>query len=297
MTVLSTLSSDLASAVASVGPNVVQVEARRGVPASGTIWTTEGIVVTANHAVVRDEDIKVVLADGKSAVATLIGRDPTTDLALLRLENGNPASSKWIGAGDLRVGHLVLSLGRPGKTVRAALGIISALGESWRTPAGGTVDSYIQTDAPSYPGFSGGPLATVEGDILGIGTSGLLRGTTVTVPTTTVKAVVDELLKRGRISRGYLGVGIQPVRLPSALGRQLGQETALLVVSVEPDSPGERAGLVLGDTIIAIGNSQVRHWDDLLGALGKDEIGKTVTVRILRGGQSQQLKATIGERP
>ncbi len=297
MGVLSTLSADLEASVASVGQSVVQVEGRRRGPASGVVWNEQGLVVTANHVLTSDENIGVGPGNGKAYEAGLVGRDPTTDLALLRTDAKLKAASEWAGTEDLRVGHLVLALGRPGKTVRAALGIISALGDSWRTAAGGNVDRYLQADMSSYPGFSGGPLVTAEGAVVGINTSGLLRDTTVTVPTATVKRVVEELLKSGRISRGYLGVGVQPARLPAGLARQLGQETGLLVISVDSGSPGEKAGLVFGDTILALGQDRVRPWDDLIGLLGQERIGQTVDVRILRAGQVQERKVAIGERP
>lgn len=137
---------------------------------------------------------------------------------------------------------------------------------------------------------------TVEGKVLGITTTGLSRVSPVIIPTATVKSVVGELLKHGRISRGYLGVGIQPVRLPSELDPQVEQETGLLVVSVESGSPGARSGLMLGDTILAIGEDKVRHWDDLLGALNKDRIGKSIPVKIIRAGSIRELQVVIGER-
>jgi len=295
MTVLSSLSGDLASIVESAGKAVVQVDARRGGAASGAVWAND-LVVTANHVLTRDDNINIGIGGDSTTEATIVGRDPTTDLALLRLGKKVGSSLEWTGADGLKVGHFALALGRPGKTVRAMLGIVSALGDGWRTSAGGTIERYIQMDVSAYPGFSGGPLVTVEGKALGVLTTGLLRETTVTVPTSTVKSVVDELLKQGHISRGYLGVGIQPARLPSELRRQTGQETGLIVISVETGSPGEKAGLVMGDTILAIGDKPVRHWDDLLAALGKDRIGVAVNVRILRAGQVQELKTTIGER-
>ncbi len=199
MTILSTLSSDLASVVETAGRGVVQIEARRGGAASGVVWA-EDLVITANHVLTRDENIKVGAGDGEQMEGTLIGRDPTTDLALLHLNRKISDVPQWTGVAGLRVGHLVLALGRPGRTVRAILGIVSAFGEGWRTSAGGGIDNYIQTDASFFPGFSGGPLITVEGTVLGVTTSGLLRGATVAIPTTTVKSVVDQLLKNGRIS-------------------------------------------------------------------------------------------------
>jgi S1-C subfamily serine protease len=297
MAILSDLSGDLAAVVAAAGQAVVRVEGHHRFPGSGIIWSSDGLIATAHHILEDDEKIRVGLADGESSEATLVARDPTTDLALLRVSTKLEAPAAWVEPQELRVGHLVLALGRPGRTVRAALGIVSALGESWRTRAGGSVDRYLQTDTSVYPGFSGGPLVTVKGNIAGLNTSALLRGTTVTIPTPTVRQVVAELLARGRISRGYLGVGIQPARLPSRSAQQLDQATGLLVVSVDPDSPAEQAGLVLGDTIVTIGGKPVRHWDDLLALLGRDQIGVTVDVRIVRADQLRELTAIIGERP
>jgi S1-C subfamily serine protease len=177
------------------------------------------------------------------------------------------------------------------------LGIVSALGEGWRTPAGGRVEPYLQTDLVMYPGFSGGPLVDVAGGVLGLNTSALLRGISLAVPTPTVRQVVETLLAHGRVRRGYLGVGAQPVRLPADLAEQVGQETGLLLVSVEPDAPADEAGLTLGDTIVALDGQPVRHMDELLALLGGDRVGASVPAGIVRGGQTQELTVTIGERP
>ena len=294
--VLKNLSEDLAATVAGAGPAVVRVEGRRRLPASGIVWSTEGIIVTAHHVLESDENITVGLPDGKSVPATLVGRDPTTDLAVLRADSGGVGTPSWAELDDLQVGHLVLGLGRPRQTVMATLGIVGALGEGWRTPAGGRVDRYLQTDVTMYPGFSGGPLVDASGRVLGVNTSALLRGITITVPTSTVRRVVDTLLAEGRIRRGYLGVGAQPVQLSSALSSQIGQETALLLVSIESSSPAEKGGLLMGDSIVALDGQPVRHLDDLLGLLSGERIGKSVQVRILRGGQIQELKVVVGER-
>jgi S1-C subfamily serine protease len=196
----------------------------------------------------------------------------------------------------MQVGHLVLALGRPGQTVQATLGIISALGESWRTPVGGLVDHYVQTDVVMYPGFSGGPLVSAAGQLLGLNTSALVRGVSLTVPTVTLKRVVDMLVKHGKVRRGYLGVNTQPVRLPAALAQQLGQETGLLLVAVEPGSPAEQGGLLLGDTIVTLESSAVQQHDDLLALLSADRVGAPVKIRIVRGGQVQELSVVVGER-
>jgi S1-C subfamily serine protease len=181
--------------------------------------------------------------------------------------------------------------------VQATLGIVSALGESgWRTPMGGQIDRYLQTDVVMYPGFSGGPLIDVHGRVLGMNSSALIRGVSVTVPNTTIENVVTALREHGRIQRGYLGISTQPARLPQASQEALGQETGLLVVSVESNSPAHDAGLVLGDTIVAFGENRIRHHDDLLALLSSGIVGKKVPVRILRGGEIRSLNVTVGER-
>jgi S1-C subfamily serine protease len=148
-----------------------------------------------------------------------------------------------------------------------------------------------------YPGFSGGPLVEVAGRVLGLNTSALLRGISLSVPTSTLRQVVETLLTHGRVRRGYLGVGAQPVRLPGGLAEELGQETGLLLVSVEPEGPAGSAGLTLGDTIVALDGQPVRHMDELLALLGGDRVGVSVPIRIVRGGQAQEVTVTIGERP
>jgi S1-C subfamily serine protease len=295
--VLLDLSDNLAATVETTGSAVVRVEARRRLPASGIVWSADGTLVTAHHVVEREDNISLGLAEGESISATLVGRDPTTDLAVLRAEVKDLPTPTWLEPNDLKVGHLALALGRPGRTVQATLGIISALGESWRTPAGGHVDRYLQTDVVMYPGFSGGPLVAASGEVIGLNTSALLRGISLTVPTPTIRQVVEALLTHGRVRRGFLGVGAQAVRLPSALREQLGQETGLLLVSVEPDSPADQGGLLLGDTIVGFDDQPVRHMDDLLALLSGDRVGESASVRIVRGGQVQEVVVTIGERP
>ena len=203
----------------------------------------------------------------------------------------------WADPESLRVGHLVLALGRPGASVRATMGIISVLGKAWRTPAGGPVDRYIQTDTVMYPGFSGGPLVDAQGRFVGLNSSALVRGVSITVPAPTLNRVVRELQEHGSVRRGYLGVGAQPTRLPDAVAAELGQETGLLLVSVEQGSPAEEGGLFLGDTLVSLGGSPVRHMDDLFNGLDGDRIGKPITVRILRGGQLVELTVSPAPHP
>ncbi len=296
MSVLSDLSNALAAATENAGAGVVRVEARPRLPASGIVWSADGVIVTAHHVVEQEENIAIGLPDGKTTTAKLVGRDPTTDLAVLRAQSTNLTTRAWADSATLKVGHIVLALGRPEQNVMATLGVVSALGDAWRTPAGGRLDRYLQTDVVMYPGFSGGPLVDANGQLIGLNTSALLRGVSITVPATTLRSVVETLLTKGRITRGYLGVGAQPVRLPDALAKQLSQETGLLTVSVEPGGPAEKAGFFMGDTLVALDKLPIRHLDDLLAALSGDRVGATVKASVVRGGQVRELSVVIGER-
>jgi S1-C subfamily serine protease len=289
------LSDELAALVERGGASVVRVEARR-LPSSGVVWGAEGLIVTAHHALERDEGIEVGLPDERSVPATLVGRDPTTAVAVLRAEASGLASPSWGDPAAVRVGHLALALSRPGRSVRANLGIVSVRGESWRTPAGGRVDGYLQTDVARHPGFSGGLLLGVDGRALGLNTSGLLRGLSLAVPAPTLSRVVESILAHGRVRRGYLGVGTYAVRLPAELEKQLGQATALMIVSVEPDSPAARADLRLGDAVVSFDGHAVRHPADLLPLLDGERIGAEVAARILRAGEARDVRITIGAR-
>jgi S1-C subfamily serine protease len=294
--VLQQLSSDLVAAIEAAGPSVVRVDARQRMPATGIVWSADGVIITAHHVITRDEDISIGLPGGDNVPARLVGRDSGTDLAVLRADTHDLQPPAWTESDALKVGQLVLALGRPGQTVQATLGVLSAVGQNWRTPSGGEIDRYVQTDVVMYPGFSGGPLIGASGAVLGLNTSALLQGISVAVPVPTLRSVVETLLKHGRVRRGYLGVGAQPVRLPENLAGQLGQETALLLVMVEPDSPAAHGGLLMGDTIVAVDGSPVRHMDDLQALLSGSRVGQKVPVRIIRGGQVQDAEVVIGER-
>jgi S1-C subfamily serine protease len=296
--VLQQFSDALAATVTGVSTGIVRVEARRRLPASGLVWSRDGIIVTTHHIIEQDDNIRVGLHSGQTVDATLVGRDATTDLAVLRIASAELESPPWAepDGSTLLVGHLVLALGRPGQRVQATLGIVSALGESWRTPAGGLMDRYVQTDVVMYPGFSGGPLVNVRGQVLGLNTSAILRDRSLTIPLATLRRVTDMLLAHGRIRRGYLGVSTQPVRLPAALRERLGQETGLLLITVESNSPAEQAGLLLGDTLVALDGTPLRHPDDLLLCLSTERIGTTGLIRLVRGGEVQERSVVIGER-
>lgn len=292
-TSLKELSDTLAGLVEAAGPHIVRVEARRRLPASGVIYSADGQIVTSNHGVERDEDIQIGLADGSTQAATLVGRDPHSDVALLRVQASSLSAATWQAPDQLRVGHLVVALGRPGQTVQATLGIISALGSAWRTPSGGQVERYVQTDVAMYPGFSGGPLLTASGGFAGINSSALLRGISLTIPSPTLTRVVETLLAHGQMPRGYLGIGIQPVRLADGIKEQVSQETGLMVMSVESDSPAAQGGLLQGDILVSMEDHPIRQVDDLQAQLGADRVGRQTGMRVIRSGELHNLTVTI----
>lgn len=293
---LMNVSSQMADTADTAGRSVVRVDARRRMPASGIIWNAEGVIVTAHHVVRRDEDITVGLADGRTVAAALVGRDPTTDLAVLRIQaDGLPPLPP--AADRPRVGELVLALARPGRTIQATLGVVSAVGEEgWRTPMDGQIDTYLQTDVLMYPGFSGGPLVSAGGQMVGLNTSAILRGVSLTIPASTVRRVVEALLAHGRIRRGYLGVSTQRVQLPDPLARELAQDTGLLVAAVEPGGPADQAGLLLGDTIVGLDDMPIRRHEDLLHSLTPERVGTTASLRIIRSGKVEALPVVVGEQ-
>jgi S1-C subfamily serine protease len=295
---LTQISEDLASLVKNLSPSLVRIEARRRLPATGMIWSADGLIITAHHVVTQQEGIRVGLADGRVLDAQLIGRDATTDLALLQVQEHGLLPPAWADAdgADLNVGQLVVALGRPGRTARAALGMISALGDPWRTPGGGRIDRYLHIDIVMYPGFSGGPLVNAAGQVVGLNSSALLRNMNMAIPVATINRVGAMLRDHGRIRRGFLGVSTQPVRLPANIVAQLDQETGLLLTSVESGSPAEQGGLVLGDTLVSLDATGMRQHDDLIAFMAPDRIGKTAAVRLLRGGQIQELQVVIGEQ-
>lgn len=293
---LSELSAAMAAMVELAGAAVVRVEGRRGISGSGIIWSGEGEIVTANHVVRRDDGLRIGLPDGREVDAKLVGRDPAADIAVLRASASGLKPPAWLPIDGVRVGHLVLALGRPGRTVQATLGVVSALGSEWRTMEGGLIDRYLQTDVVMYPGFSGGPLAGADGQLVGMNTSGLARGVSLALPAATLHRVVPVLVQHGHIRRGYLGIGAQPVRLPEEIAAQLEQETGVLLMSVEPGGPAGKAGMALGDTLVSLEGAPIRHMDDVMAALGGDRIGSALEARFLRGGKLQSARVTVGER-
>jgi len=277
-----------ADVVAGVGTWTVGVDARRRYGATGIVWA-EGVVITADHVVERDEDIVVTLPDGSEVSATLAGRDPANDLAVLRVDGATTVAPR---ADTTRVGDICLAIGRAGGTLSASLGIVSAIGTIWRRRRGGMRRQVVRPDVTLYPGFSGGPLINAAGAMIGMSSSG--RGGVVAVPVAEIEPIVNELLTHGRRRRAFLGMTSQPVALPTA--QASGQESGLLVVGVAPESPAATGGLMVGDIVIGIGDAAIRDTDDLREALSSDLAGKSVQIHLLRGGSEQTLDVTVGEQ-
>ncbi|MBI3970582.1 MAG: serine protease [Chloroflexi bacterium] len=293
---LARFSDALAEAVETAGRTVVRVDGRRRRPGSGIVWAADGLIVTADHVVERDEDLSVGLPDGHTVGATIVARDPGTDLALLRAHAAAPAPIRR--GPPPRVGHLALIVARPGESLATSIGVVSAIGGPSRTRRGGRLDRVIWTDAGFYPGFSGGPLIDTAGQMLGLATSHFGAGAGLVISLETIERVAGTLLRHGRIRRGVLGVYSQPVGLPESLKRALGlsQDTALLIVGVENDGPADRGGLLIGDTLIALDGQPVQTTEDLQALLGSERAGREASVRVIRGGEIRDLTVTIGER-
>lgn len=297
-TALTDLSDALAAAVEKAGNSTVLVSARRRIPASGIIWTADGAILTSDHVIEREEEIKVIFADGRELPATIAGRDPGSDLAVLKVQGTGFTAAERSPEGSARIGNIVLALGRPSpESPMASLGVISAIGGSWRTFRGTEVEGYIRSDTTFYPGFSGGPLIDAAGRVVGINSSRLGRGAGLTIPVAAAALVADDLLKQGRVRRAYLGVSSQGAKLPAALAARLdGQDAGLLIVTVEADSPADKAGIGIGDILVKFAGSPVTDTDSLQMLLGANRVGEATPVTVLRGGEPRDLTVTVGER-
>ena len=295
-TPLEDLSNALATAVERAARATVRVDARARIPATGIVWS-DGVVVTADHVVERDEDVSVGLPDDAVVDATVVGRDPGSDVVVLRIASATPAIALAPDESQ-RIGSLVLALGRPGAGgPEASLGVISASGGPWRTFRGGRVGGSIRSDTTFFPGFSGGPLIDVAGRMVGLNSSHLGRGAGLTVPHAALTPIVEALLGGGRVRRSYLGIGSQVARLPESMGAKLdGQETGLLIITVEPESPAGRAGLMIGDVLVRFDGAAITDTEALQAELGPERVEQTVALTVLRGGEPAEIAVTVGER-
>jgi S1-C subfamily serine protease len=298
MSELSTLSNQLADVVQAAAAWTVRVQARRGPPASGIALATD-LVLTADHVVdpSREDSIRIGLPDGSEVGGSVVGRDPATDLAILRLVSGTLTPAR-AATGEPRTGALGLVVARPGSEPNASLGLITGLAGPARTRRGGMLERFIQVDAVMYPGFSGGPLVDAEGAVLGMITSGLgFGGPAVAIPWPLVRQIAETIQKHGKVPRGFLGLGSQPVRLsPQAKELTGGQERGLLVVQVADGGPAASAGFLQGDILVRLDGTGVSNADDLQSLLGPNRVGSTVTAGVIRGGELREVTVTVGSR-
>ena len=292
------LSLELAATAERAGRSVVAVNARCRNASSGVIWRN-GVIVTADHTIRREEEIRVALPDGRSAVAELAGRDPGTDLAVLKVELADAPIARLSAPDSIKTGNLALAIGRSEQTgVSAAMGVVSNVSGPWHTWRGGKLDSFLRLDIGLYPGISGAVVVDAEGKLIGIATAGLSRTSLLAIPAATIDRVTDELLRQGHIARGYLGVGLQPIPLPELLRTKLkSAEGGLIVLSVEPDGPAGQAGVLIGDVLVTLDGTSVTGTDDVQEFLSGDRVGKPLTASLLRGGDLIERTITVAERP
>ena len=295
--ILRTLSDGMADAVAHAATGIVTVNGRRRLPASGIVWDAQ-TVVTASHVVERDDNLTVGLPDGTTVPATLVGRDHGSDLVVLSAELGGVTPIPR-AAHPARVGQLALAIGRAGSDgVRATFGAISTVGGAWRTINGSKVAGYVRAELTMLPGFSGGPLVSTAGELIGLNTSALGREGGITLPVSAIEPIIADLREHGRLRRGYLGIASQSVDIPAGLVETVatGQARGLLIVHVEPDGPAHTAGLLLGDVLLAVNGQPVTDTGSLQEQLGPETVGAALSARVLRGGAIMDLNITVGTR-
>ncbi len=297
-TQLALLSKELSDLAAAVGPSVVAVEGQRRAYSSGVHWR-KNLVVTAEHTIRRDEELRVILSDQKEMQAKIVGRDPGTDIALLQVDQLDIPIAKAQKSKDIRVGEIVLVLGRsPNSGMNASAGIISAVSGSWRTWRGGHLDSYVRLDATVFSGSSGGAVVDHEGKIVGIATAALSRVAGLAIPSSTIEKVIDTLLKHGAVPRGYIGVGLQQVALPESFKKSFSLDAGqgLMVFSVEPSGAEEKGGILVGDILLKVDGQSIANVEDLQSTLAQETIGKRLDVQFIRGGELKRLMIQVGER-
>ncbi len=292
------LSDTFVQAVNQGGQFTVLVNARRRIPASGIVYQSD-LIVTANHVVEREDDLTVLLPDGKSVSARLAGRDPGRDIALLRLSQPGTGPAQ-AATSPVQVGQPVFALARPTDGgIEASFGIISAISDGpVHTGRGGVLEKYLRAEINPYPGFSGGPLVDLDGRLLGMNTSGFSMGSLITVPADVLWKAAQYLAEHGSVRQGYLGIRSQPVSLTDANRAALNraQEGGLLLVGIEHDSPASSAGLIVGDILVGIAGQPLTSHEHLQGRLTSEMVGKAVALEILRGGQRIDVSVTVGER-
>ena len=293
-TSLAALSADISRIAAAAAPGIVRVHARKGPPASGIVWRP-GLIVTAEEAVEADDGIAVTLPDGTRVAATLAGRDPSTDIALLRCDGATTPFAAPIAATPAGLGQLAVALGAGRHGTLAGLAMVASVSGSWQSQQGGKIDQYIGLDMRFSPHLEGGALLSDTGALIGMIAAGP-RHSHLAIPTATIERVAAQLEAKGRVARGYLGAGLQPVPVEAAAG-STEKRSAIMVVSVDANGPAHAAGLLQGDIILAWNGETVGSVRDVFHRLTPEAVGQSVDLALWRAGQSATARLTIGERP
>lgn len=294
---LEDISNRTAALLDGVAPRVVAVLGGRRGSSSGILWRP-GLVVTAEELLETDEDIQILRPDGSRVPASLVGRDPSTDIALLRTEEQPMADTSLGETSELRAGHLVVAAGRQAEGLSAALGIVALAGGPWRSLRGGHIERRLHLNLRLDARSEGGAALDARGRIIGMAVLGPLRRVIV-IPSETIDRVAQHLLDHGRVARGYLGLGLQPVRIDQATADKAGlaAPTGLIVISVDPDGPGQKADLRQGDILIRWDAEPLPSVRRIYALLGPESVGRSVALDILRAGEHMNLAVEIGERP
>jgi S1-C subfamily serine protease len=295
---LETLSNATVDVVKKVSPAVVSVRSGRMHRGTGVVWTQDGYIVTCNHVLGRRSATKVQLEDGRKYDAQVVGRDPYSDIALLKIDEKKLVPIEQGDSDALNVGQFVVSLAKPfDRPASATWGMITSVGVSLRSWRGMTAGEVIVTDARLVPGYSGGPMVDVSGKLVGLNTAYVgSRG--LAIPLSTIKKVASVLSRNGGIKRAFLGVTQSTISIPAEVSKKLGlsQNQGVIVLSVEPDSPARNAGLALGDIIVKFGDKPVKSVYDIPGLLTSEMIGKETELWILRGEEMKKLTITPIEK-
>jgi len=293
------LSKEISEVVEGAGKSVVAVDGRSGHTSSGIVWRRD-LILTAAHAIRHDANIGVILGPGRSVPARLAGRDRGTDIALLRLDQELEMQPAQLGkTPSLSIGEIAVAVARTRRgNIVASAGIISGLMGEWQV-ARTRIDQFIRPDLNLYPGFSGGALVDASGSIVGLNTSGLLRGKPITIPSSTLSRIADEIAASGHVAQPYVGLVMQPVQIPESLQKKAGVNAGvgLLVMHVESGAPADTGGVLLGDILVAMDGQSFTDLDDVNEVLARKGVGQDVNTSLIRGGQQLSFTIRIGERP
>jgi len=291
------LSNELAATVQRAAASIVAVHARRGIGASGIVWR-DNLILTSSEGVRAEEGIKLLLPDGREATARLRGRDSRTDLAVLETDAAGLPPLEFAAETALKPGQIVLAVGRTSNTGPiASFGIISGVSGEWKTWRGGKLDSFVRLDLQAYPTLSGGAALDTAGNLIGLVSTGLSRSSVLAVTRGTIHRIAGKLGQQGYVSRGFLGVTLQPVALPREMREKLNQDAGIMLLGVEPEGPAGQGGMVLGDVLVSADREPLAQPDALAELLERTSAGQTVRFHLLRAGVPQDLDVVIGERP